>query len=325
MPKRPDTIQTVLLALELLKRIPRSRAVTASELHEQLLSAGIERELRTVQRQLDMLCQHFDIERDESEKPYRYRWKERAKGLALPVLSEQESLLLILAEQQLHNLLPSSVMQSMKGFFEQARSNLDSADDPTLAQEWLSKVRVVSQTQPLLPPTLQPGIFAAVSTALYRNLWLEVDYSDWEGKKSHKRIMPLGLAQQGPNLYLVFRYSDTAEDRTLALHRMKSAAVSTMTFERPKDFDLENYDRDGRFGFGEGKRVKLSFRIKKARGLFLYETRLSEDQVIQEMDGWLRVTATVVDSGFLDWWLNGFGKFVQGIRKRRKTTAVAQR
>ena len=50
MAKRSDTLETVLLAIELLRRIPRGRKVTASELHRQLKDAGFDRDLRTVQR-----------------------------------------------------------------------------------------------------------------------------------------------------------------------------------------------------------------------------------------------------------------------------------
>ena len=70
MAKRSDTLETVLLAVELMRRIPRGRKVTASELHQQLKDAGIERELRTIQRQLEMLSEHFEIERDDRSKPF---------------------------------------------------------------------------------------------------------------------------------------------------------------------------------------------------------------------------------------------------------------
>ena len=83
MAKRSDTLETVLLAVELLRRIPRGRKITASELHQQLKHAGMERELRTIQRQLEMLSEHFEIERDDSSKPYGYRWLEQAKALAV--------------------------------------------------------------------------------------------------------------------------------------------------------------------------------------------------------------------------------------------------
>ena len=158
MAKRPDTIETVLLALELLRRIPRNSKISAPELHKQLSGAGVERDLRTIQRQLEMLSEHFEIERDERNKPYGYRWKERAKGLTLPMLTEQESLLLTLAEQHLRALLPGTVMKSMEGFFVQARTNLGQGTHTKREREWLSKVRVVSETQPLLPPKIAPGV-----------------------------------------------------------------------------------------------------------------------------------------------------------------------
>ena len=93
MAKRPDTKETVLLALELLRRIPRKRKISTTELQAELAAIGIDRDIRTIQRQMDMLSEHFDIERETINKPYGYRWAEKAQGLALPMLSEQESLL----------------------------------------------------------------------------------------------------------------------------------------------------------------------------------------------------------------------------------------
>ncbi|HRP77420.1 MAG TPA: WYL domain-containing protein, partial [Rhodocyclaceae bacterium] len=105
----------------------------------------------------------------------------------------------------------------------------------------------------------------------------------------------------------------------LALHRIESARVSTLDFERPRDFDLEAYEREGRFGFGHGQRVRLSFRIDSYyASSILEETPLSEDQVLKPIDDdTVQVTATVVDSAHLDWWLRGFGDAASHIRKRR--------
>lgn len=315
MPKRPDTKETVLLALELLRRIPRHRRISASELHRQLTNAGIERDLRTVQRQLEMLSAHFEIERDDRSKPYGYRWKEGSKGLALPMLSEQESLLLTLAEQHLRNLLPASLMKSMEGFFGQARSNLEPRANSQREREWLSKVRVVSTTQPLLAPQVKPGVFEEVSNALFGNRWLTVAYKNARGKQTHADVMPLGLAQQGPRLYLVCRYRDYENERSLALHRIVSAKASIRTFERPKGFDLQQYDDDGRFGFGDGKRIRLSFLIDKKAGFHLLESPLSLDQEVREVDDQYAISATVVETAQLEWWLRGFGEQVSAIRK----------
>lgn len=310
MPKRPDTLETVLIALELLRRIPRGKKVSASELHAQLKDAGLARDLRTIQRQLEMLTSHFDIERDDRSTPYGYRWKELAKGMTLPSLTQQESLLLTLAEQHLRKLLPASLMKSMSSFFEQARSNIGPHTHAKREREWLSKVRVVSETQPLLPPKIRPGVFDEVSNALYANCWLEVDYKNADGKRTQTEVMPLGLAQQGPRLYLVCRFPGFDNERSLALHRITSAHASNRSFERPQEFDLQKYDDDGRFGFGEGERIKICFRIDKGAGSHLLESPLSADQQVVELDGSYEITATVVDSEWLWRWVRGFGNAV---------------
>lgn len=316
MAKRPDTLETALLAIELLRRIPRGRKVTASELHRQLRDAGIDRDLRTIQRQLDMLSGHFEIERDDRSKPYGYRWLEQAKALAVPTLTPQESLLLQLAEEHLKNLLPIRLMKSMEGFFGQARRNLGPDSSARLEREWPGKVRVVATSQPLLPPKIVPGVFEMVSEALYSNRWLQLDYRNSGGKRNKVKVMPLGLVQQGPRLYLVCRYRGYDNERNLALHRILSAEMSTLTFDRPKDFNLKKYDDDGRFGFGEGERVRLTFRIERDAGLHLLESPLSNDQQVIELeDGKLEIMATVVDSAMLEWWLRGFGDAVSHVSR----------
>ena len=315
MAKRPDTKQTVLLALELLRRIPRVGKISAPELHRQLTDAGIGRDLRTIQRQLEMLSEHFEIERDIRSKPYGYRWKENAKGLTFPMLSQQESLLLTLAEKQLRKLLPDSLMKSMDGFFTQARSNLSPGTHSKLEREWLSKIRVVSETQPLLPPKISPGILEVVSNALYRNQYLNLSYMNAVAKKTAAEVMPLGLAQQGTRLYLVCRYKGYDNERILAVHRILYAEESTHTFSRPKDFDLQKYDDDGRFGFGDGRRIKLTFQVAKNAGLHLIESPLSTDQTVKDLNDHYEISATVVDTFLLNRWLNSFGDQVINIQK----------
>lgn len=319
MAKRPDTKETVLLALELMRRIPRDRPITAKALHEQVSNAGFVRDLRSVQRQLEMLSDNFDIDRDDRDRQggYGYRWKKNAKGMGLPMLTKQESLMLMLAERQLNNLLPPSLMKSMEGFFEQARKNLDPChgNEAKLEREWLKKVRVVSTSQPLLPPKVDPDVFEQVSSALYANQWLEVDYENVSGKRTQAEVMPLGLAQQGPRLYLVCHFKDYDDERSLALHRIRFARSTTFTFLRPKDFDLEAFDNEGGFGFGNGKRIKLTFRITKDVGYHLLETPLSKDQLVKEIGNCYEIRATLFDTAMLDWWLRGFGNAVKKVSK----------
>ena len=317
MAKRPGVLETLQISLELLRRIPKGRTVTAPELRDQLADAGFERDLRTVQRQLEVLAEVYELDRNPDTKPFQYSWKPYAKGLSLPSLSTQESLLLILAEQHLSSLLPAKLMKSMGGFFTQAHSQLGEKGNTQQDREWLGKVRVVSTSQPLLPPKISQEVFEQVSNALYANQWLEVDYQNAAGKRTKRRVMPLGLAQQGTRLYLVCRFDGYDNERSLALHRIRVARALTISFERPREFDLKKYDDDGRFGFGDGERIFLQFRIDKDAGLHLLESPLSADQEVKELPEEYEITATVVDSAMLDWWLRGFGEAVSQISKRR--------
>lgn len=320
MSRKTNTLETMRFALELLKRIPRTHKVSAPELLKQLTDAGFQRDLRTVQRQLDELTHHFEIERDDRSKPYGYQWKLQAKGLSLPSLTDKESLVLALAEQHLRSLLPAEVIGSMQPYFDQARTTLrrpDDHGDALPAREWIDKVRVVSTSQPLLPPTIKPGVLEAASSALYANRWLNVEYDNSGNRHLSATVMPLGLAQQGTRLYLVCRFQGYDNERSLALHRISSATISNLGFERPPDFDLAQFDADGRFGFGAGKSIRLVILIDKAAGLHLLESRLSEDQVVKEEGDCYRISATVVDSAQLIWWLRGFGDEVQVISPKR--------
>ncbi len=89
-----------------------------------------------------------------------------------------------------------------------------------------------------------------------------------------------------------------------------------MGFERPQEFDLKKYDDDRRFGFGEGERIRLSFRIDKPYGFHLLESPLSRDQQVREMNDEYEITATVVDTEQLNWWLRGFGGAVRNVLKK---------
>ena len=315
MPKRPHTLETVEIYIEILRRIPRNQKITVSELHEQLIQAGYDRSRRSIERNLNELCNQYGIECDDRSKPYGYRWKNGAKGSMLPILSQQESLLLALAEEYLRNILPKSLMKSMDSLFKQAQYDLNTNEESTKNREWLDKVRVIRETIPLIAAPIDQDVFEAVSDALYNNKILNLEYENAKGKISKSDVMPLGLAQQAPNLYLVCRFDGFTEERTLALHRIHTAKVSNLGFDRPPEFDLEKYDADGRFGFGNGKRIKLTFQMTKVAGFHLRSTKISTDQTIKEIDDKLEITATVVESNQLRRWLLGFGDQLSVISK----------
>ncbi len=315
---RRDGTQTALLMLEILKRIPRNFDVTAEELQEQLAAQGMPRNLRSIQRHLQTLCDEFGIDCNKRSKPYAYRWKDAPQGIALSILSPQESLLLKLAHDHLRSLLPPRLSKAMADFFEQAERNLGPGTEFEQERDWLRKVRIVPTSQPLLPPEVRPEVFEAVADALFQNRYLDIVYRNASGHMVSNKVMPLGIAQQGPRMYLVCRFDGYDDARTLALHRFVSAKASTLPFTYPKDFDLAAYTAEGRFSYGQGEKVRLSFRIDKGAGLHLTETPLSADQKVVEHEDCYAITATVVESLLLEQWLRGFGDEIWSIRRSRK-------
>jgi predicted DNA-binding transcriptional regulator YafY len=156
-----------------------------------------------------------------------------------------------------------------------------------------------------------------VCNALYGDRWLAIEYCNAAGEQASSRVMPLGLVQQGPRMYLVCRFEGYKNERNLALNRFVSARALSLTFKRPAEFNLKRYDDDGRFGFGNGEPIRLSFRIDKDHALHLLESPLSEDQQVSEGRRHYQINATVIDSAMLDWWLRGFGKAVSRISKTK--------
>lgn len=314
MATRPNSMETTLLSIELLRRIPRQKKITASELRDALAAAGFDRDIRSVQRQIDTLCKHFEIERDDRTKPFGYRWKSRSPGFAVPSMSTSEALLLALAQQHLKNLLPANVTRALDENLRLAWQTLDNQHGATLAREWLTKVRVVGNGPPLLPPKVSEAVLADVSEALYANRWLDIEYQNAGGKRSEAQVMPLGLAQQDVRLYLVCRFAGYENERSLALHRIRSTRVGS-TFIKPVGFSLANYEDQGRFAVGDGQRVVLKFEIRQQAGRHLQETPMSIDQQITVHGDWLRVQATVIDSRALQSWLNSFGRDVRKLNR----------
>ncbi len=266
----------MILALEILKRIPRHKKTTALELREQLEAIGILRDIRTIQRNLEMLSEHFAIDRDTRSKPYGYSLASSCHALGVGSLNAHESLLLALAEKHLKLLLPKDVVNSLRTHFNEAKYNLEFDPKNQKDRVWTNKIKIVREFQPLLPPQIDKKVLENISKALYEDRLLTVMYHNANKQTRKATIMPLGLAQQGVRLYLVCRFE----------------------------------------GFGEGEHCRIQFEIIKQAGYHLLETPLSEDQVVEELENSYRISATVIDSLLLDKWLKSFGSDVYNIDKK---------
>lgn len=306
-------LDNALLILEILRRIPRRTYTTSVHLREQIIAAGHDVSLRTVQRHLDAICSRFAIECDTRGKPFGYRWMEGAEGLKLPLLTASEALLLQLAKSEISQLLPARALASMAPLFSTARRELESSPAPQVERRWLKKVQRIPESQPLLTPKIASVVFDAVSDALYRECKLNIHYRNAQGRHKQATVWPLGLVQQGVRLYLVCRFEGYDNERILALPRIVQAEARSEVFPWPTGFDLANYCNDGEFGMSRGRKVRLRFHIDKTCGQHLLESPLAADQTASDLGDKLEITATVADTELLLRWLRGWGEKIDGI------------
>ena len=303
-------LDSALMILEILRRIPRQYHTTSVNLHKQVVAAGHDVGLRTVQRHLDAICGRFPIECDTRSKPFGYRWVEGSEGLKLPVLTASEALLLQLAKSEVSQLLPARTLQSMAPLFATAHRKL--ADTPTEGR-WLKKVQRIPESQPLLAPKVVPSVFDAISDALYRECKLHIHYRNAKSQSKTATVWPLGLVQQGLRLYLVCRFEGYDNERILALPRILQAEAGNESFPWPTSFDLANYCSSGNFGVSHGRRVCLRFCIDKVCGQHLLESPLAADQTVSDHGDTLEITAIVVETELLLRWLRGWGEKVSKV------------
>lgn len=316
---RREITDTLQFALDVLALIPHRTHKTAKDIHDELAANSINRDLRSVQRMLKTLADFYpQLEVYTNRRPYGYRWGSQAPKIMLPSMSPIEALLLVMSQNYLRNFLPQDLNNSLQSFFVEANAVLKAHSTDQSAKDWLEKVRFSPPTQPLIPPAIEPELLETVTHCLFNNIEMALTYQNRRGEVSEYVVHPYGLIDRAPVLYLVADSLRVAEAdmriRTFAAHRMVKARELSHQFERPVDFDLDEYVLEGRHMFGRGERVKVNFEIRGSPGLHLREARLSEDQAIEELDdGWLRVTATVNESLELKRWMNSFGDDLRAV------------
>ena len=88
---------------------------------------------------------------------------------------------------------------------------------------------------------------------------------------------------------------------------------------------MDDYIASGAFGFGGEETIRLKVIFKNPAGNHLYETPLSIDQVLKaEDDHHLHLSATVIDTEQLRWWLLGFGENVEVLAPVKLRRNIAQ-
>jgi predicted DNA-binding transcriptional regulator YafY len=299
----------------MLRLIPRAPAkIDVKNLQQQLRDADFTVTTRTVQRDLLDLSTVFPLVSDDREKPYGWSWQRTAPSFDLPGLSVPDALTLTLVEQHLRNQLPPTALDALEPQFRSAARVLNELDASVTSKAWLGKVRTIAPLQPLQAPALNAECQRTVYLALMKNLQLRLRYKkrDLAVATHYPVVHPLAIVQRGGIVYLVCTFADHDDVRTLALHRVHEAELVYAEVRKPRDFDVDAFIASGAFCFLTGPPIKLRATFQRPVAEHLFETPLSDDQMLVSCeDGSVLVTATVASTRTLVYWLTGFGAAVE--------------
>ena len=324
MARQMSAINQAMLYLEVIKRIPRHRFISSVEIQNSLQAAGINVQTLTLQRYLKQLYDSADLplERDDTSKPYRYRMGTDTTPFPFTQLSPKEAMMLRLVEENLRYQLPGKLNKAMEPFYDAARQTLSQIQGQMSREnEWLSKVAVVTNTLPQIPPNIKPCVFDGVSNALFENKKLKITYHNLKGEQKTKTVSPLGLVQQDFRLYLVCRFDGYLDIRHIALHRISHSEVLSDPIIKEQNFDLRKYVKAHHFNYSNASTpmIKLTLEFTaEAMATNLTEAPLNKTQRIEKLDnGHYVLTVDIEDSILLDGWINTW-KEVSGIIRVEK-------
>lgn len=307
----------LLQILLILPRYPRS--LTTDRIQGILENQNIYKDIRTIQRDMLVLEKAFRPRISNQkclDKSVRWFWTKDAPVVNLSGLTINQALSLSLLRKYLTPLFPSATLNELQPFFDEAATTLQNMEDNPLL-EWPKKIAIVQPTQSLLPTNIDPGIQTTVREALLADKQLSISYRRLDNVKQTYHLNPVGLVLRGGVSYLIASKVDTNEIRIFALHRIKSATQTEEQAIRPEEFDLQRFIDEGNMGFnltggGQYHQIRLKAIFDKVSIKHLYETRLSEDQVIEKLNEEnFMITATVQETEQLFWWLQSFGSRVE--------------
>ncbi|WP_040631012.1 helix-turn-helix transcriptional regulator [Faucicola boevrei] len=318
---------------QILSQLERKRWLGTQYINEQLQLIGFDVSIRTIQRDLNALAERFPIEKNNAN-PQGWRWQEDAPMQSLPHMNLSQAVAFSMVKDNLTQLLPPAVLDELLPWFDLAKRQLK---ESKIANTWLDRVRILSANQPLIPPNVDNDAKEAIYEALFKNKQLSVKYKKRGGDEAvDYRLNPLAIVQRGVVIYLLATRDDAdANIRQFALHRFSQAVVSDSDAKGVADFDLDKYIETGAMGFNfplfnslkteqnQGKPtcdVHLIFEPIAGNGLL--ESQLSHDQQTWEDEQGLHVTATLMLTSQLVWWLRGFGKGLRSVSPEILAMAV---
>lgn len=292
--------------LDLLVLVPRQGKLSTPQLHQRLVARGHDISARTVQRDLEDLATVYPVQCDDRSKPFGWSWDPHASRLSLPAMDWSEAVCFQLLSTYLQGVLPSSVLDTLRPYIQEAQSKLAQQFPDVPLKKWPERVRITPPGPTFHVPKVSNAVHAAVTEAVLLGRQIAVHYQAFERKQAKRYVVsPLGLVQFGVVFYVPAKFDGHDDVRTLRLHRMSKVELLD-TSSGIDQFDLDDWIEAGGMGFGGQEQIELVLRLFDGLGERMHEASMGRDQqLVEESPGVHLLTVTVLQTVQLERWLFG--------------------
>jgi len=195
-------------------------------------------------------------------------------------------------------------LKSLQPRFAQARQKLDAVTAQMPAARWIDKIASVAPELNLIAPEIDVDLLEAIQQALLDDQQIDSTYFAAHTNKTRTLTLnPLALILRGNITYLAATVEPYTDVRLFAVHRFKQVEILQTPTIRPAAFDLKTYISSGALQFSQGDVIQLKAIINNDLVNLLSETPLSADMQINAVGDDHELTATVLDSWQLHWWI----------------------
>ena len=298
--------------VRILQLIPRSPAkISVSRLVHKLSDLGHTIHLRSVQRDLRKLEHWFALGSDQSDYVPGWFWLQHAGRIELPAMSPTAALAFKMVQKHLNHALPAALFSELNEYFAYSDQVLQRQENTSIL-DWSNKVALLSRTQPLHYPRIKREILETIYEGLFLDCKIQATYIPRDKTTQEYMITPLAIVAVDCIVYLIGFLESDEPIKHFALHRFEQVEILEISEPEPIDFDLYAYIEEGHFEYVLTEdeiccTIKLSPEIEA----HLYESKLSENQIIEKQGDDILLYATVKNTKQLRWWLQGFGDKVE--------------
>ncbi len=304
--KTPSKVPTELHSRPPLERMLRiHQAIQAGQYpNATKLAAEIEVVVKTIHRDIAFMRDRMNLPIEFDTRRNGYFYTSEVSSFPSLQLTEGELFALCVAEKALEQYRGTSFEKPLLSALRKMEQSL-----PDTISINLGELGEAISFRTRAEPILNLGIFDVLAKAVSQHQQLELDYRKAGSTTPEKRVVdPYHLANINGEWFL-FGFDHLRKDiRTFVPARIKSAARTGNTFQRPQGFSLENRLRDS-FGVHSGHgQFNVVLRFSKSVADYIREKRWHDSQELRELrDGDLELKLKLSSLVEIERWVLSWG------------------